>query len=116
MGKIQYDVIALDSQMPRYGPCWKQALRQLDAGCKKLDDDTQSRLALAFANCFLEKAGLRTYPCEHGTPISECVNNIDSNAFTTYANFFTHTQNMCYFLQSQVRIFTLKVRGSHVTW
>ena len=27
---------------------------------------------------------------------------MDNNAFTAYSNFFTHTQNMCYFLQSQV--------------
>lgn len=67
-----------------------------------LNDEVQSRLALNFANCFLEKAGLRTYPCEPDTPISECLVNIDNNAFTTYSNFFTHTHNMCYFLQSQV--------------
>jgi len=102
MGKIQYDVIKLDAQMPRYGQCWTAALKQLDSGCKQLDDDMQSRLALSFANCFLEKAGMRTYACDADQPISDCIRNIDSNAYTTFANFFTHTQNMCYFLQSQV--------------
>lgn len=28
---------------------------------------------------------------------------VDNNAFTAYSNFFTHTQNMCYFLQTQVK-------------
>jgi len=101
-GKKQYEVIARDARMPRYGDCWKEALVDLTTGCKNLDDEVQSRLALNFANCFLEKAGLRTYPCDAHTPISECVRNIETNAYTTFANFFTHTQNMCYFLQSQV--------------
>lgn len=101
-GRMQYEVLSVDSRMPRYGPCWKAALAQLDNGCSNLNDEVQSRLALNFANCFLEKAGLRTYPCEPDTPISECLVNIDNNAFTTYSNFFTHTHNMCYFLQSQV--------------
>lgn len=107
MGKIQYEVITLDARMPRYGHCWTAALEQLDSGCKQLDDDMQSRLALSFANCFLEKAGMRTYPCDGDQPISECLKNIDTNAYTTFANFFTHTQNMCYFLQSQVCNFSL---------
>lgn len=101
-GKMQYEIIQLDSRMPRYGECWKGALHRLDRGCKRLDDDVQSRLALSFANCFLEKAGLRTYPCADTTPISVCLQNVETNAFTTYSNFFSHTQNMCYFLQSQV--------------
>jgi len=101
-GRMQYEVLSVDSRMPRYGPCWKSALAQLENGCSNLDDEVQSRLALNFANCFLEKAGLRTYPCESDMSISECLVNIDNNAFTTYSNFFTHTHNMCYFLQSQV--------------
>jgi len=101
-GKKQYEVIARDARMPRYGDCWKEALVDLTTGCKNLDDEIQSRLALSFANCFLDKAGLRTYPCHAHTPISECITNIETNAYTTFANFFTHTQNMCYFLQSQV--------------
>ena len=101
-GKLQYDVISVDARMPRYGTCWKNALTSLKHGCQNLDDDIQSRLALNFANCFLEKAGLETYPCEKTETISTCLKGIDNNAFTTFSNFFTHTQNMCYFLQSQV--------------
>jgi len=93
MGKIQYEVMKLDARMPRYGACWTDALEQLNTGCKHLDDDMQSRMALSFSNCFLEKAGMRTYPCDEDTPISECIKNIDSNAYTTFANFFyTYTK------------------------
>ena len=99
---MQYEIIQLDARMPRYGACWKTALNHLDSGCRQLDDDVQSRLALSFANCFLEKAGMRTYPCQAALPLADCLRDVDNNAFTTYSNFFTHTQNMCYFLQSQV--------------
>jgi hypothetical protein len=88
--------------MPRYGACWKAALHRLDQGCKQLDDQVQSRLALSFANCFLEKAGIRTYPCEDSAPLADCLANVDNNGFTAYSNFFTQTQNICFFLQSQM--------------
>jgi len=101
-GKMQYEMMQIDSAMPRYGPCWREALSQLEHGCKNLDDDMQSRMALAFTNCFLAKVGMTTYPCSRSSHISDCLKNVDNNAFTSYSNFFTHTQNMCYFLQSQV--------------
>ena len=64
----------------------------------------QTRLALAFANCFLEKTGQPTYHCEdkQDEELSECLKSIDSNAFTAFSNFFTHTHNMCQFLMSQI--------------
>ena len=39
--------------------------------------------------------------------IEVCLEEVDNNAFNAYTNFFTHTQNMCYFLQSQVSSSTL---------
>jgi hypothetical protein len=100
-GKMQYELVAREASRPRYGPCWRQALASLEAGCKNLDDEMQSRLALNFANCFLEKSGQNVFPCGVDTEISSCLEDVDNNAFTAYSNFFTHTQNMCYFLQSQ---------------
>jgi hypothetical protein len=38
----------------------------------------------------------------HLPSIASCLEGVDSNAFTAYTDFFTHTQNMCFFLQSQV--------------
>ena len=101
-GKLNYDLIVRDSKMPRYGTCWKEALAELERGCKQLTDDVQSRLALHFANCFLAKAGFDIYPCDHDQEISECLKKMTSNGFTAYTNFFTHTQSMCYFLQTQI--------------
>lgn len=100
-GRTQYEVLSREASRPRYGPCWRAALSSLEHGCKNLDDEIQSRLALNFANCFLEKSGQKSYPCSELSEISSCLEDVDTNAFTAYSNFFTHTQNMCYFLQSQ---------------
>uniref|UniRef100_T1J0G9 Protein brambleberry n=1 Tax=Strigamia maritima TaxID=126957 RepID=T1J0G9_STRMM len=101
-GKKQYTSLSRESQMPEFGSCWKNALNELNIGCKHLTDDTQSRLALAFTNCFLEKSGMETRICRPNQQISECVRILDFKGYTTYANFFTHTHSMCIFLQSQV--------------
>ena len=91
----------------RYGSCWKAALENLKEGCQNLDDEIQTKLALNFANCFLEKAGQQTYPCNEqnndgNNGLRNCLKAMDSNAFTAFSNFFTHTHNMCQFLMSQI--------------
>jgi len=101
-GRAQYEMVSRESSRPKYGTCWTHALKDLETGCKNLDDEVQSRLALNFANCFLAKSGQNTFPCQPDTPIEACLQEVDNNAFTAYSNFFTHTQNMCYFLQTQV--------------
>jgi len=101
-GRAQYEMATREKSRPKYGTCWTKALEDLESGCKNLDDEMQSRLALNFANCFLAKSGQKTFPCPNGNPIQSCLEEVDNNAFTAYSNFFTHTQNMCFFLQSQV--------------
>lgn len=73
-------------------------------GCKRLTDDEQSRMALTLANCHLAKAGFDTYPCDETMEIKDCLNPMkgDSISFNAYTEFFTHTQDICFFLQSQV--------------
>jgi len=88
--------------MPLYGDCWKKALEDLDKGCKALTDDMQSRMALSFANCFLGMSGQSTYPCPQHRLVADCLRSVDTKAFSAFSNFFTHTHNMCQFLQSQV--------------
>ena len=83
-------------------PCWKSAVSQLDASCKDLTDVQQSRLAVAFANCHLAKSGRSTYFCTDAMTIEECTRDMEPVAFQTYTEFFTHTGNICYFLQSQL--------------
>lgn len=61
-------------------------------------------MALTLANCHLAKAGFDTYPCDDTMDIRDCLNPMkgDSISFNAYTEFFTHTQDICFFLQSQV--------------
>lgn len=101
-GESSYTLIVRNSRMPRYGTCWKEALNKLENGCKQLTDEVQSRLSLQFANCFLASAGEKTYPCDEGTPLSECLHQMEMKGFNSYVNFFGQTRSMCQFLQMVV--------------
>lgn len=76
-------------------------LQDLQVGCRTLTDDVQSRLALGFANCFLIKSGKNPLPCPRNTPVSQCLKGSDDQSFGAYTAFFTHSQDMCFFLRSQ---------------
>jgi len=100
-GKSQYALMDSKSKLPKYGQCWKDAIVTIQTGCKELDDIMQSRLALAYLNCFLEVQGRTIYHCSSLDSIADCtqmMNDVDRGSFTT---FFTYTQNICYFLESQ---------------
>ena len=60
-----------------------------------------SRLALQFANCQLVQSGQKSWPCEAGEKVSSCLEKVDTNAWTSYTSFYTHTHNMCYYLKSR---------------
>ena len=83
-------------------PCWREAVSRLNSTCKLLSDVQQSRLAVAFANCHLEKSGRKTYPCTDALTIKDCTKDMDHDAFQTYTHFFTHTGHICYFLQNEL--------------
>ena len=85
-----------------HSPCWREAVSRLDISCKQLSDIQQSRLAVTFANCHLNKSGKQTYPCNDEMTIRECTEDMDQNAYQTYTHFFTHTGHICYFLQIEL--------------
>lgn len=99
-GKTRYEL--LRNQIPLYGECWINAVEDLHLGCKHLNEETQSRLAFTFARCFLLKIGMKINPCPSDVEIAECMKNIDERTFSSYTEFFTHTQSICFFLQNQV--------------
>ena len=101
-GKKQYELVESKSRMPQYGTCWKSALAAMQAGCKLLTDDIQSRLALAYLNCFLEVQGRPTHECDASMAFKDCIYFLDDSDRGSLTTFFTHTQNICYFLESQV--------------
>lgn len=93
---------ALEHKAKTYGDCWANALSDLHIGCKQLDEEKQSRLALAFANCFLKySTGAQPCICPPDDPISNCINRCSDRVFQTFRSFFTHTQNVCPFLRHQ---------------
>ena len=67
--------------------------------CRRLDDVTQARLALRFASCFLQTSGLQPISCHQTDDIRPCLRRLSDRQFDSYREFFTHTQNMCSFLQ-----------------
>lgn len=101
-GKSHFELMDSRSRTPKYGQCWKDAIATIQKGCKELTDVMQSRLALSYLNCFLEVQGRLTYPCDWDNSIESCtkyMSDVDQGSFTT---FFTYTQNICYFLESQI--------------
>lgn len=88
----------------KHGQCWEDAISRLQESCKQLTDIEQSRLAVAFSNCHFEKSGLMTYPCSEEDSIEECTVEMAKSvlAFNTYTEFYTHTYDICFYLQSKV--------------
>ena len=87
-GKKQYELVESKSRMPQYGTCWKSALAAMQAGCKLLTDDIQSRLALAYLNCFLEVQGRPTHECDASMAFKDCIyflDDSDRGSLTTFS-------------------------------
>jgi hypothetical protein len=104
-GKTQLDVLLSSGSGPAQGTtCWRNAVDGLEDGCKGLNDERQSRLAVAFTNCHLAKSGLRTYACVESDPIHKCTADMATEhngmPFGVYTTFYTHAESMCFYLQS----------------
>ncbi|XP_043390313.1 uncharacterized protein LOC119564925 isoform X6 [Chelonia mydas] len=89
------------AQHPQLGACWAGALGRLDGGCQQLGEEQQSRIALAFAHCHLQRSG-RPFPrCEASSSVRACTQHMDPVAFGVYTEFFTHAHSICYLLRSE---------------
>jgi len=99
LGEIKWREL---QHMSEVSDCWGQAIMQLNSTCRLLGDLEQSRLAVAFANCHLEKSGRLTHPCHTSMTVRQCTGDMDAVAFQTYTEFFTHTRHICHFLQGQL--------------
>ena len=102
LGSSKLTELSLAVKRPRYGECWAAALAKLETVCQDLQEETHSRLALHFANCQLAQSGQTTFSCGPEESLSSCLQSVDTIAWTSYSNFYTHTHNMCYFIQSQL--------------
>ncbi|KAK5641109.1 hypothetical protein RI129_009656 [Pyrocoelia pectoralis] len=104
-GRTQYQLLQERTRLPTYGNCWKSAVEHLEEGCRSLSEETQSNIALHLANCFLEMSGHESYNCElEKKPNLKqiCLSSMSDRAFNVYTEFYTHTQNICWFLHGQV--------------
>ncbi|XP_073496149.1 uncharacterized protein [Phyllobates terribilis] len=101
-GRTQLQLLQNFAQHPHYGDCWRRALHRVDVGCKQLSEEEQSRIALAFTHCHLERSG-RDFPvCTESSTVRQCTHSMDAAAFNTYTEFFTHTHSICYYLQNEL--------------
>ncbi|KAB0794003.1 hypothetical protein PPYR_13623 [Photinus pyralis] len=104
-GRTQYQLLQERTNLPHYGNCWKSAVDHVEEGCRSLSEETQSSIALHLANCFLEMSGHESYNCElEKKPNLKqiCLSSMSDRAFNVYTEFYTHTQNICWFLRGQV--------------
>lgn len=98
-------LLEANTRFPQYSDCWTNAIIHLKNGCRVLTDSIQSDLALHFTNCFLEMSGQDPLDCltERTVGLKRlCMKDMSDRAYTAYTEFFSQTQNMCYFLQNQV--------------
>ncbi|XP_062535864.1 uncharacterized protein LOC134205019 [Armigeres subalbatus] len=104
-GKQQLNDLEQKSHLPRYGECWLHALDHLRNGCRMLTDTIQVDLALHFTDCFMEMSGHERLDClsERTEALKRlCMSEMSDRSFAVYTEFFTQTQSMCFFLQSQL--------------
>lgn len=40
---------------PRYGACWSRALENMQSSCSQFNEDVQSKIALSFTHCHLQR-------------------------------------------------------------
>lgn len=106
-GEKQYRLIASNANLPRYGRCWTEAIRQIDPTCIDLNEHTQAQLAIQFTKCFIAMSG--GDGAEEGSINDldacnsvECIGNMSERVFQAYTHFYTHTQNICFYLRHQI--------------
>lgn len=102
-GEKQYLLIKSRANLPQYGKCWTEAIQQIDATCARLTDLSQAALAMKFTRCFMEMSGgggTASEFCE--VTNAECVRGLPERVFQAYTHFYTHTQNICFYLMHQL--------------
>lgn len=99
-GKTQFESLVSKSKMPQFGSCWKSALQRTTEGCKHLTNTLTHQLAYDFTRCFYVELGTMIPECSVEPFL--CKDNLeDAVLHGTYAMFFMHTRDMCFFLESQ---------------
>lgn len=93
---------AYRSRLPQNGECWKEALIDLRLSCSELTEETQSRMAISFTQCFTEMMGKPSYLCTPRDSIKDCLHAMDDQGIHSFRQFFLHTMDMCHYIQSEL--------------
>ncbi|XP_075246944.1 uncharacterized protein LOC142340265 [Convolutriloba macropyga] len=101
-GETKYNEILKLSENPKYGNCWTNALSQLENSCRSMREQQQQLLALSFTNCHLLMSGKNQLTCYTEEEASDCTSRMSDLAFNIYTSFFTHSENLCFFIQAQL--------------
>jgi N-acetylmuramic acid 6-phosphate (MurNAc-6-P) etherase len=69
--------------------CFSQAVGQLTADCRRMEQETKTRLALSLMNCQLQVQQGQTYPCHRRQTIKECTEGLTDRAHALFVEFLT---------------------------
>ncbi|KAL4859390.1 Protein strawberry notch 1 [Chlorella vulgaris] len=81
--------------------CFSQAVGQLTADCRRMEQETKTRLALSLMNCQLQVQQGQTFPCHRRQTIKECTEGLTDRAHALFVEFLTHADSMCLHIQNQ---------------
>lgn len=114
-GEKQYQLLRSNANLPQYGRCWTAAIQQIDTTCTALNEKSQAMLALQFTKCFMEMSSsggdgrrdadaVRQQQTDNLNACNDidCISNMSERAFQAYTHFYTHTQNICFYLMHQI--------------
>lgn len=101
-GEKQYRLMQSNANLPQYGRCWTEAVRQIDVTCTNLSEKTQAMLALRFTKCFMAMSGGADNSHLNDCEDTDCIGNMSERVFQAYTHFYTHTQNICFYLMHQI--------------
>lgn len=70
--------------------CFSQAVSQLRSDCRRMEQESKTRLALSLMNCQLAVQQARTFPCHKRQSIKECTEALTDRAHALFVEFLTH--------------------------
>lgn len=70
--------------------CFSQAVAELTADCRRMEQEAKTRLALRLTNCQLAVQGSATFPCGRRQSIRDCTEAMSERAHVLYVEFLTH--------------------------
>jgi hypothetical protein len=89
-----------------FSACWKEAVETLERTCAEslTDEDTRSRMALAFTACQLRSDGkpelARDCPASYSLPA--CTGQLDDRVYMVYLQYRIHVDTLCFYVQQEL--------------